>query len=218
MHGFGTRTEPVPIPFMEMWPRKPLCKQVHGCNTVEVFSPAYDCGEADGFYTGGVNIPLSIATADCVPILLARKSGERIAAVHAGWRGTKSRILRALWEKLIRIGEDPSQWCAAVGPAIGPCCYEVSAELAAAFEAEFSEAGTGVAVPKPRTLDLQAINVFELKAIGLGQVDLIRACTKCSGESENPTFFSYRENPRLAKRQYSVIARTVAASSGIPYL
>jgi YfiH family protein len=205
-HGFGTRLEPLPEIFRDLWDERHMSwKQVHGTSVVEVRSPRQDCGEADAFFTRQPGIPLAVITADCVPILLARKAGGAVAAVHAGWRGTQARALRTLWEKLRSLGEDPADWVAGVGPAIGPCCYEVSPDLAEEFRLEFQSFGEGLAVPYPRRLDLPSINEAELKDIGLGGVEVLRACTRCSGTGEGPQFFSYRRNG-FKNWQWSVIA------------
>ncbi len=151
-----------------------------------------------------MGVPIGIVTADCVPILMARRSGGAVAAIHAGWRGTRARILNVLWERLKQDGENPRDWCAAIGPAIGPCCYEVSEDLAQAFSSEFSWVGKNIAVPRERILDLPAINAAELREIGLEQVDLIRACTRCSGNPAHPDFHSYRREGG-GTRQYSLI-------------
>lgn len=214
-HGFGTRLEPVPAPFLGHWDaRRPRWQQVHKTACARVRAPAQACGEADALHTDVPRIPVSIMTADCVPILLARpaQSGRpaRVAAAHAGWRGTQARLLRALWAELEALDESPPEWTAAVGPAIGPCCYEVSPEIAAAFERDFAWVGPATAVPRPRYLDLPEINAAELRAIGIGQVDLLRACTRCrtvdgpSDRDGEPLFHSYRREGG-GTRQYSVI-------------
>src|SRR5262249_7425277 len=84
---------------------------------------------------------LAVQTADCVPILLVDPKKHAIAAVHAGWRGTLQRILtKAVGRMNMQFGTAPADLLAAIGPAIGPCCYEVGTELAAAFSAKFANA------------------------------------------------------------------------------
>lgn len=206
LHGFGTADEPIPLPFEKDWAEsRPVWKQVHGDSISKVETPRQECGEVDAVYTHKLNMPIGIVTADCVPVLLAHRHGQSVAAVHAGWRGTKARILRTLWKELIQSGENPKDWVAAVGPAIGPCCYEVSQELSEEFRIIFQHLGPGIAVPRERFLDLPAIQAGELVSLGLSQVDLIRACTLCS---ESPRFNSYRRTGTTSKaRQYSLIAR-----------
>ena len=199
-HGFGTADEPVPKPFLSEWERRAFKKQVHGVVIAEATAFGQDCGEADGIATAVRGLPISALSADCVPILLARRDGARVAAVHAGWRGTRARILRELW----RGGEDPRGWVAAIGPAIGPCCYQVSEELAADFKAEFSRILPPERIlPAPRMLDLPAINEAELRELGVSEIEVLRYCTRCS---LNPRFASYRRDGS-GQRQWAVIAR-----------
>ncbi|OFZ22973.1 MAG: hypothetical protein A2X94_00135 [Bdellovibrionales bacterium GWB1_55_8] len=203
VHGFGTLSEPVPEALAPAWEKKPEWHQVHGVRAAEVLYANQKLGDCDAVYSAAPGIPVAIQTADCVPILLARRDGRAVAAVHAGWRGTKSRILRELWKQLSVSGERPEDWVAAIGPAIGPCCYKVSPELAAEFAAEFSSFGKAVAVPKPEILDLPAINVAELRAIGIPKIDLIRSCTFCAtSEDGSPRSHSYRRE-KIRTRQYS---------------
>ena len=200
-HGFGTRSEPIPKVFLAQWDtQRPTWQQVHGVNAVEVAEPKQSCGEADALYSRQPGIPIAIMTADCVPILLARASGGAVAAVHAGWRGTEARILTFLWDQLRAQGEKPADWVAAIGPAIGPCCYEVSEDLARSFSEKFGKHPG--AVPSPRHLDLPAINAAELRSLGMKDVEILRHCTRCSGSDADPTFFSYRREGK-GTRQWS---------------
>ena len=211
-YGFGTLASPVPAQFRENWETKrPQWKQVHGKTCVEVLSAGQECGDADALFSSAADIPIAVQTADCVPILLASRDGKNVAAVHAGWRGTHARILAQLWSQLRAKGHRPENWVAAIGPSIGPCCYEVSEELAVDFERQFGDgggAGPGIAVPRFRHLDLPAINEAELRGIGLRQIDLIRRCTNCArdGSTAGSPFFhhSYRREGSGC-RQWTVI-------------
>jgi polyphenol oxidase len=203
-HGFGTLEEPVPAPFATTWDERPRWKQVHGIRVAQVTGAREELGEADAIFSSAAPVPVAVMTADCVPVLLARRDGGVVAAVHAGWRGTRARILDELWRVLRARGEDPAAWIAAVGPAIGPCCYEVSEELAEDFGREFGPA----AVPRPRRLDLPGINADALKALGLTSAEVLRHCTLCSRDSkksaDTPVFNSYRRDGS-GTRQFSVI-------------
>lgn len=207
VHGFGTADEPVLAELLPAWNAlKPKWSQVHKADVAHVTYAHQNCGEVDAFWTSEPGLPVAVVTADCVPILLARKDGKAVAAVHAGWRGTRAHILSVLWEKLRAKGEWPSEWVAAVGPAIGPCCYEVSEEIAQDFAQEFESFGEKLAVPRHRILDLPAINAKELERIGVAEVDLLRHCTRC-GEG----FHSYRREG-AGTRQYSMIMTTAGLS------
>jgi polyphenol oxidase len=209
-HGFGTRSEPLPALFDGFIERnwnqlRPQWKQNHGINLAHVISPAQACGEVDALESSAPEIPIAVMTADCVPILMARVDGKRIAAIHAGWRGTQAGILDHLCSKLRSEGEDLAQWVAAIGPSIGPCCYEVSPELAESFSQHFPHQVSG------RHLNLPAMNRDQLLKQGIAEVDLIQACTKCSVRPEVPVnlpdhfrYFSYRREGS-GTREWSVI-------------
>lgn len=204
-HGFGSIEEPVPAALAPDWDQaKPRWKQVHGVATCDVMNPGQECGEVDALFTRRPGQSIAVVTADCVPILLARRDGAAVAAVHAGWRGTRAHIVSELWKTLSAQGEKAADWVAAIGPAIGPCCYEVSPELARDFQDEFGGRTRSPAVLRSRYLDLPAINHSELLQLGLRDVDLLRACTKCAGDPDAPQFHSYRREGG-GTRQYSVI-------------
>ncbi len=82
-----------------------------------------------------------VQTADCVPILLADRKNRAVAAIHSGWRGTLRRIAeKALGRMRMDFGTQPEDVIAAIGPAIGRCCYEVGSDVAKEFAAQFPEA------------------------------------------------------------------------------
>ncbi|MBI3535894.1 MAG: polyphenol oxidase family protein, partial [Deltaproteobacteria bacterium] len=106
-HGFGTKDDPIPKNFKSLWHLMPKWKQTHSTDITVVHKPNQSCGEVDGLYTSQKATPLAIITADCVPILLANKVGDKVAALHAGWRGTKSKIVFKFLELLKQQGEKP---------------------------------------------------------------------------------------------------------------
>jgi YfiH family protein len=102
-------------------------RQVHGGVVLSVQQPGL-AGSADGLITDQPGLPLAIATADCMPIIL---EGDRsVAILHAGWRGVAAEIVREGIEAMKALGDTPRR--AAIGPSIGPCCYEVGDEVRAA--------------------------------------------------------------------------------------
>lgn len=130
--------------------RMAMAKQVHG-NTVVVvrdggLSERADGGppeggpyvtpEADAFVSDSADVAVAIRVADCVPLLMADRARGVVAAVHAGWRGTAARAAVSAIDALVReFGTRPADVIAAIGPSIGPCCYEVGSELVDAFAA-----------------------------------------------------------------------------------
>lgn len=205
LHGFGTFDEEIPSPFGEVWAQgKPTWKQVHGVSSARVVARGQACGEVDALETGVVGVPIGIVTADCVPILLAHRKGKKIAAVHAGWRGIEGRILEKVWTSLRAEAPDPSEWVAAVGPAIGPCCYEVGADVADRVVSAMPELAQALVSPQERFLDLPGSQAALLKQWGFHQVDQLKHCTRCS---IRPKFHSYRREGG-GTRQFSLIMKT----------
>lgn len=187
----------MPEPFVALWPEAfPRWKQVHGTRIVEVHAAREELGECDGIVCFESQLPIAVTSADCVPLLLARTDGRAVAALHAGWRGTLAGAALELVRVLVARGEDPARWVAAVGPAIGPCCYEVSAELAREFGSP------------TRMLDLPALNAMQLRAAGIGEVELLRACTRCARDDRGtPLYASYRREGKGLQQRSVIVGR-----------
>jgi len=185
-------------------------KQVHGDYVLEVADPKIkEAGECDGMITEKPGIFLGVLTADCVPILLLARNKRKVGAVHAGWRGTVAGIaangVSALKEK---YGVQSDSIEAALGPAIGPCCYEVGEEVAQAALARWGEAAEAF-IDRTRAkphLDLRGLNRAILQRAGVPteQIYEVGPCTSCSGEE----FFSYRRARAETGRQMSFIGWT----------
>ena len=188
--------------------------QVHGARAVRLDAASPPSVEADAVLSRTPGLAACVSVADCAPILLADPASGAVAAVHAGWRGTIARVaaeaVRALAEE---TGAAPDRLLASVGPAIGPCCYEVSPELAARFSAELGpEVVRQAAVP---SLDLWASNAAVLRAAGLadGRIETLRRCTSC----ERDLFFSHRRDRGRTGRQVAFIApRSPARGGSLP--
>jgi polyphenol oxidase len=123
-----------------------MARQVHGRTVVVVrdgdewLGPPeggpHGSPDADAFISSSRDVAVAIRVADCVPLLMADRHRGVVAAVHAGWRGTAARAATAALEALAReFGTRPDDIVAAIGPSIGPCCYEVGTELVDAFAA-----------------------------------------------------------------------------------
>jgi hypothetical protein len=102
--------------------------QVHGDVVLCVDQPG-PAGTADGLITERPDLPLVIATADCMPIIV--EGNTSVAILHAGWRGVAAGIIVAGLAAMIDLGDSPQR--AAIGPSIGPCCYQVGDEVLAAI-------------------------------------------------------------------------------------
>lgn len=206
-HGFGSRLDPVPSKFLKIWvAQKPQWSQVHGVDIPVIEKPGQQLGECDGMYTTTLN-PISIISADCCPILLARRDGKAVAAIHAGWRGTLAKIVEKFASDLKTRDDDPKNWVAAIGPAIGGCCYQVGEDLIEKFKAAFPYYEPENMIPSHRKLDLPTLNAAELERVGFSDVDLMDHCTYCDMDLRGPKFHSYRREGQ-GVRQWSVIQRT----------
>ena len=194
-HGFGTR-------HAQDWPGETATlKQIH--SDIVYAIPGAGCAlqelaQGDALTTAARATPLSIRTADCVPVLLADPAHHAVAAIHAGWRGTQLQIVRKAVEAMAEhFGSQPADLCAAIGPAIGPCCYEVSQDVAEQFAAYLPEwSGQG-----KTHLDLVTFNRWQLESAGVTRVDAIDRCTRCDAE----WFHSFRRDAEQSGRMHAVI-------------
>jgi YfiH family protein len=185
-HGFGTMHSPG-------WTRGPARTWVHQTHSADVIRadlPGFH-GDGDAIVTNSPGLLLEVRTADCVPILLVDSVRQVVAAVHAGWRGSAARIAeRTVTAMSTWFQCDPADIQAAIGPAIGPCCYEVGPEVAE----QFGKTGR-------QLLDLISWNEQILHAAGVRTVILTTACTKCHSNE----FHSFRRDGERAGRMESGI-------------
>ena len=205
-HGFGFRglLEPAGI-------RRP--RQVHGA----AVATAQQCAvepppEADAVVSEQIGVRVAVATADCVPILLASESGSAVAVVHAGWRGIARGVIGAGVSALqLRVART-ERITAVIGPHIGPCCYEVDEPVVEALANRFPDAlpsASRTTRPGHVLLDLGQLTRVALAAGGIesGRVgSLPDVCTACDPER----FHSYRRDGAKAGRQIHFIAAGVA--------
>lgn len=164
---------------------------------------AGEWGEGDALVAGPGGPALCVVTADCVPVLLAGLEG--IAAVHAGWRGLAAGVIGRTVEEAVRtLGADPAGWTAWIGPAIGPCCYEVSPEVG---EQVVAASDPAVALPGPAGkphLDLHAAARRQLERAGIKDIHTVPTCTRCDTER----LWSYRREGKAAGRNLALIWRS----------
>lgn len=177
-------------------------KQVHGDAILKVSKETgKQAGIGDGLMTDAPNLFLGVMAADCVPILFLEPARRVAAAVHAGWRGTAAGIaVRAVARMKEEYRIDPSDLHVAMGPSIGPCCYEVGNEVAAQIAANWREEFKRAWRPdgaKGR-LDLKAVNEAQLVATGVprGQIQPVGPCTACDVKE----FFSYRREGKTGSQ------------------
>lgn len=180
-------------------------RQVHGKSVVEVTRQASKNIEGDGLWTQDPQAAVAVTVADCVPILIAHRSGRAVAAVHAGWRGTEARVVVEVVKRLSAAGFQPNDLVAALGPAIGPQNFEIGAEVVESLREAYpladilqrGEKGKGVA-------NLWELNTIALEEAGLmpSRIDVVAHCTVGSTD-----YFSYRRDKGDTGRQCGIIAR-----------
>lgn len=186
-----------------------LMRQVHGDRilSIDEHGPLPErLPECDGLLTDRPGVALGIRTADCVPLFFVDRTRRVIGAAHAGWRGTAlgiaARMVATLTE---RFSSRPDDILAVIGPAIGPCCYEVDIPV---FEA-FSAMPGAVQFLRPCRekgrwmLDLALANRLQIREAGVpsGNVYTSGLCTACRQD----LFFSHRAGGGRTGRQISLI-------------
>jgi len=189
LHGFGTRLSDIAA----LFPALATLRQIHSTTWVAAEGRAGVLGSGDALLENTPGAVVAVKTADCIPILLADERLLAVAAVHAGWRGTAAGIVgKAVEAMRRRFGARPADLHAAIGPGIGPCCYEVGPEVAAQFGVE----GRG-------RIDLPAANRRQLIEAGVTpwRIYASNLCTMCRGED----FHSFRRDAEAAGRQLSFV-------------
>lgn len=184
-----------------------LVKQVHGDTVlkVEQLRPGKELPEADAMITDRPGIGLATIHADCVPVILVDPVHRVIAAVHAGWKGTLAGIVRKTVARMeAEYGSVPAECYAAIGPAIGSCCYRVPPERVALFAEKWPELDLIVS-RQESTLDLALINQKFLENCGLlpAKIDNARLCTAC----HHTAFYSFRREQATGRMLSLVVMK-----------
>jgi YfiH family protein len=206
-------------------------RQIHSALARVVASPSARPLAGDAVITQTPNLLLAIQSADCVPVLLVDTKRRVVGGVHAGWRGTLARVVqKTLGRMRFEFGTRPADVLAALGPAIGGCCYEVGSEVAQAFLGQFVHAAEwfdgpferlcvsespdflpwltmmppGHAPPPERVqLDLRVANRWQLMDAGVraGNIAVSPHCTACRTD----LFFSYRREGAHTGRMLAAV-------------
>ena len=188
-------------------------KQVHGTDVLILDRPVSAAdrfeGSWDALVTDQGRVLLTVRTADCVPVLIHDPVRQVVAAVHSGWRGTVAGIVPKTIERMIqRFGSDPRTIRLAIGPSIGPCCYEVDGPvlervrtLPIDWRQAVHERGDGRAM-----LDLRALVRTQAQAAGvpLQFIQSLDLCTACHTD----LFYSYRREGAVIGTMFSGIMLT----------
>jgi YfiH family protein len=154
-------------------------------------------GQGDAMITADAGVYLSMRFADCAPILLHDPVRRAVGLAHAGWRGTVKNVSKSVVQAMVdRLGCSPQNITAVIGPAIGPCCYQVGNDVIKAVEAIFPQMSPSDSSKqlfsrrneRHAYFDLWETNRQQLKTVGVGQTVVSGLCTACHTDH----FFSHR--------------------------
>jgi YfiH family protein len=179
-----------------------LVDQMHGARVfvAEGGVAAREPDEADAIVLGGRAVG-GVRVADCVPVLVGDLFSGRAVAIHAGWRGIEAGIVGAA---LAALGDSRRARVAAVGPCIGPCCFEVGVDVAERIARAAGDRAVVVGTSGDKAhVDLRRAVRSQLRMHGMGasEVEDVEGCTKC----DERRFFSFRRDGEASGRHLAVI-------------
>jgi len=176
-----TISEMLNLPGEPIW-----LEQVHGNRVIKV-NQLTQLEQADASYSEEVGVVCAVMTADCLPVLLATSEGDKIAAIHAGWRGLLAGVIRQTVNAL-----DATNIIAWLGPAIGPDCFEVGCEVKTAYVKKSADFAAGFKQKNQNKYlaDIYQLATIELAAMGVTQVYGGGFCTV----TDKQRFYSYRRD------------------------
>ncbi len=185
-----------------------LVRQVHSARVVHAdLTTSVSDEEADGVWTRFGSVGVRVA--DCAAVLLGDEATGVAIAVHAGWRGVVAGVVR---EGIEAAGVSASSLVAAIGPCIGPCCFEVGLDVAEAI-ADSSRCGVVVRKDKGRAwVDLRLAVRTQLEALGVARVDEVGGCTRCDAAR----FHSFRRDGARAGRMLCAISSRAMVQTRVP--
>ena len=163
-----------------------------------------DYPECDGLITNTPGVALMVFSADCTPILLHDPVTGAVGAVHAGWRGTASGIVKNAVDAMVfAFGCNPSDICAAIGPNIGVCCFETDYDVPEAMVSALGEAVKPFIHARGEKfhVDLKQINALWLRRSGVTNIEISKHCTACAPQ----LFWSHRVTKGMRGSQGAVI-------------
>jgi YfiH family protein len=181
-----------------------MARHVHGTDVWTVGRPLAADATFDGLVCDRPGAVLAAFAADCIPILFAEPAARVCGAAHAGWRGTVAGIARNMVAAMQALGARADRIRVALGPSIGPCCFEVGPEVVAAFRDALGDVpGLVVAGPHKDHIDLRVASRAFLERAGVApdHIDDRPPCTRCEPER----FFSYRRDGRAGGIHMSFI-------------
>nr|WP_314527004.1 peptidoglycan editing factor PgeF [uncultured Pseudomonas sp.] len=167
-------------------------QQVHGI-AVSHADPGV-VATADASWTATPGIACAAMTADCLPVLFCDRSGTRVAAAHAGWRGLAAGVLEATLDALAVAPEEMLVW---LGPAIGPQAFEVGPEVRETFVEQLPDAASAF-TPSINAGKFMA-DIYQLARLRLAVCGVTAVYGGGFCTVTDPRFFSYRRNPRTGR-------------------
>lgn len=192
-----------------------LMRQVHGASVGSIdggVAPGAEIRDVDILVTTLPDRPLVVLAADCLPIAAAGRTAVGVA--HAGWRGVASGAPEALVATLVDLGERADELQVAIGPAIGPCCYAVGADVIDAIESA-SPGSTATTTGGLPSVDLRGAARAMLRRAGVRVVmdvgsvrDGKAPCTAC-----DTRWFSHRRDPSAGRQAGIVVRSSTPAAS-----
>ena len=196
------------------------CYQFHSADVItinekenwqEIFAPTPP--KADAMVSKQTGIALGILTADCAPVLLADKQNGVIGALHAGWKGAVSGIVRNTVNAMIELGANPATTAAVVGPTIQQQSYEVGADVRDAVIKNINSGGERFFVPSIKSghwmFDLPAFVVAQLQNSDINKIE----STGLDTYSDEKNFFSYRRTTHRGEKDYGRILSAIMLSN-----
>lgn len=170
-----------------------VTKHVHGTAVWRVGERLPEPPEFDGLVSDRPGVYLGAFAADCIPLVYADPVARTCGAAHSGWRGTVAGVAGNVVDRMVELGSAPEHIRVALGPSIGPCCFEVGPEVVEAFIERFGRIdGLIVEGPNKEHIDLRVAtrSVLEHKGVSPDHIDAAPPCTKCHPDR----FFSYRRD------------------------
>jgi len=176
--------------------------QVHG-NEILIAHESQRATGYDAIITNKVNLFVAVTIADCTPVLIYDKHTHTVAAIHAGWRGTASKIVeRTLNEMQNNFGTKATDCFAYIGTCISKSAFEVGNDVAEQFDNAFVQFNE---TKQKHYVDLKAANLQQLQSFGIpiSQIEIAETCTVLNNDS----YFSYRKENGKTGRMLAVIGR-----------
>jgi hypothetical protein len=194
-----------PERFLSVW-------QVHSPDVIAVDGPwPGERPKADGLVTATPDLAITVATADCGPVLFADAAAGVIGAAHAGWQGAFKGVLEATVAAMEALGARRSGITATIGPMLSQKNYEVGPEFVARFLAQDADNAryfTPSTKPGHAMFDLPAYNSMRLRRAGVGEVSDLGLCTYADEER----FYSYRRTTHRGEPDYGRLICAIALS------